>query len=169
MPEVVHQPGQGGQHLLGRNRIQRGRGLVEHEDARARGQHGADRHPLLLATGEVRSGRSRRSEQAEQVERLLDPAAHHVAVDAQRLHPVGQLLLDRVGDEGGDRVLADDADEVGEVAGAVGAGVPPVDEHRAATAAAAEVRDQPVDAAQQRRLAAAGRPDDEDQLSLVDR
>ena len=62
--------------------------------------------------------------EAEQVEGLLDPPAHHVGGHAQGLHAVGQLVLDDVGDEAGQRVLADDADDVGELARRVGAGVP---------------------------------------------
>ena len=49
------------QHVLGRDRVERRRGLVEHQDPRARGQHGADGHPLLLSTGELAEGRSRTS------------------------------------------------------------------------------------------------------------
>ena len=92
------------------------------------------------------SGAAAQLGQAEQVEGLLDPASHRGGLDAHRLHPVGELLLDGVGDEGGDRVLPDDADDVGEVAGPVRAGVPPVDHDRAAQPAAGEVRHQPVDA-----------------------
>ena len=54
--------------------------------------------------------------EAEQVERLLDAAAHDVRRQADRLHAVGELVLDHVGDEAGQRVLRDDADDVGELA-----------------------------------------------------
>ena len=59
--------------------------------------------------------RSRRAQvgDAEQVEGLLDPAAHGRRVEAELLHAVGQLLLDGVGDEAGDRVLADVPDRRG--------------------------------------------------------
>ena len=69
--------------------------------------------------------------QPEQVQRLLDPLAHDVRRDGQLLHPVGELLLDGVGDEAGGRVLADHADEVGELARRVRRGVPAVDEDAA--------------------------------------
>ena len=127
-----------------------------------------DRHPLLLAAGEVLQGAAAQLGQAEQVEGLLDPASHGGGLDAHRLHAVGDLLLDGVGDERGDRVLHDHTDEVGEVAGAVRAGVPAGDHDRAAQPAAGEVRHQPVDAPQQRRLPAAGGADDQDQLALGD-
>ena len=73
--------------------------------------------------------------------------------DAERLHAVGQLLLDRVGDEAGERVLPDVPDDVGEVARPVLAGVAAGDGHPAGQQPAGEVRHQPVDGAQQRRLA----------------
>ena len=44
---------------------------------------------------------------AHQVERFLDPFAHRDGGDAELFHAVGDLVLDPVGDEGGDRVLAD--------------------------------------------------------------
>ena len=47
------------------------------------------------------------------------PASHHVGGEAERLHSVGQLVLDDVGNEAGERVLPDDAHDVGEVAGPV--------------------------------------------------
>ena len=40
------------QHLLGRGRVQRGGGLVEHQHPRVHGQHRADGDPLLLAAGQ---------------------------------------------------------------------------------------------------------------------
>ena len=60
--------------------------------------------------------------EAEQVEGLLDAAAHHVGRQAERLHAVGELVLDGVGDEAGQRVLADVADDVGEFARRGGCG-----------------------------------------------
>ena len=51
--------------------------------------------------------------------------------DGELLHAVGELLLDRVGDEAGQRVLPDDADDVGELARRVVAGVAAVDGHPA--------------------------------------
>ena len=68
------------------------------------------------------SGRLRTLGQPEQVEGLLDPLAHHVGGQPERLHAVGELVLDGVGDEPGQRVLPDEADDVGEVARPVGRG-----------------------------------------------
>ena len=60
VPEVVHQPVQRGEHVLGRGRVERGGRLVEHQHPRVGGQHRADRDPLLLAAGE-RAQRPRRA------------------------------------------------------------------------------------------------------------
>ena len=65
----------------------------------------------------VRSARRRSAGDAQQVEHLLDPAPHHVRLGtASCSMPVGELFLDRVGDEARQRVLADHADDVGELA-----------------------------------------------------
>src|SRR5665811_310073 len=72
-----------------------------------------------LASREGAQGPLADISEAEQVERLLDPAAHDVTSHTERLHAVGELLLDGAGNEGGRRVLADDADDVREVAAIV--------------------------------------------------
>ena len=114
----------------------------------------------------VRSGAVAQLGDAEQVERLLHPLAHHGSGDGELLHRVGQLLLHGVGDEAGQRVLPDHADHVGQVAGRVVAGVAAVDDDPPGQVAAGEVRHQPVDRAEQRRLPRPGRPDDDAQLAL---
>ena len=119
-PEVVNEPGDGGEHLLGRGRVERGGGFVEHQDPGMGGEHGADGDPLLLAAGDLVQGAVAELGETEQIERLLDPLAHHVGGNGELLHAVGELLLDRVGDEPGQRVLPDDADDVGELAGRMG-------------------------------------------------
>ena len=128
--EVVDEPGDGREHLLGAGRVEGGGRLVEQEDPRVRGEHRADGDPLLLAAGQLAQRHVAQLGDAEQVEGLLDPLAHRRGGQPELLHPVGELLLDGVGDEPGQRVLADDADEVGEVAGPVVAGVAAVDAAR---------------------------------------
>ena len=73
--------------------------------------------------------------------------------DGQLLHAVGELLLDGVGDEACQRVLPDHADRLRELARRVVGGDPARRRARALDVAAGEVRHQPVDDAQQRRLA----------------
>jgi hypothetical protein len=43
-----------------------------------RGEHGADRDPLGLPTGQARQGSLTQLDEAQQVEGVLDPATHHV-------------------------------------------------------------------------------------------
>ncbi len=89
----------------------------------------------------VRSDRSRNSCQAQEVDRVLDPATHRLRRHAQVLHGVRQFVLHRLGDEAGQWVLRHVADDVGQVAGAVVPGRPAVDRDRAGERAPAEVRD----------------------------
>ena len=108
-------------------RVERRRRLVEHEHLRVRGEHRADRDALQLAAGQPVQRAVAQLGEAEQVERLLDPLAHDAGRDRELLHPVGELFLDGVGDAARERVLADDADDVGELARRVRARVAPVD------------------------------------------
>ena len=77
-PEVVHEPRDRGEHLLGRGGVERGCRFVEHEHARVRGQHRTDRDALLLAARQRAQRAVAQLGQSEQVERLLDALAHHV-------------------------------------------------------------------------------------------
>ena len=54
--------------------------------------------------------------QIEEVEDILDPTTHGVRRDADVLHGVGQLVLDRVGDEAGGGILTDHTHYVGQIA-----------------------------------------------------
>ena len=92
-----------------------------------RGEHRADRDALELAGRELVQRAVTKLGQAEQVERLLDALAHHVGRDRELLHAVRELLLERVGDAARERILGDDADEVGQLARRMRAGVATVD------------------------------------------
>ena len=103
--EVVHETGDRGEHVLGARGVQ-GRGrLVEDDDPGVGGEHRPDGDPLLLATGQLPQGGAAQVGDAQHVERLLDPLAHRRRAESELLHAVGQLLLDGVGDEAGERVL----------------------------------------------------------------
>ena len=168
-PEVVHEPRDRGEHLLGRGGVERRCRFVEHEHARVRGQHRADRDALLLTARQRAQRAVAQLGQSEQVERFLDALAHHVGREGELLHPVRELFLDRVGDEARERVLADDTDDVGELARWMRARLAPVHQYAAGEMAAGEVRDQSVDRAEQRRLPDTGAADHEHELALVDR
>jgi hypothetical protein len=165
-PKVMHQAGDRCQHLLGGNRIQRGSRLVEHQHARVSRQHRADRDPLLLAAGDLMQGPLAQLRQAQQIERLLHALTHHLGRDCQLLHSVGELLLDGVGDKPSERVLSDDADYVGQLTRRVRGRVTAGNRHPAGEGTAGEMRHQPVDRAEQGRLADARAPDHETQLPL---
>ena len=152
-PEVVDEPGEGSEHLFGSGRVECGGRLVEHQDPRVHREHGADRDALLLAAGECTEGTCPQRGDAQQVEGLLDPATHRLRIEAELLHPVRQLVLDDVADESGQRVLPDVADLVGQLARRPAADACPLDQHVTVERAAAEVRDQAVERAEQRRLA----------------
>ncbi len=166
--EVVHQPLEDGQHLLGRARVERRGRLVQDQDARVHGEHRADRDALLLPAGEGAQRAVAQVGEAEQVEGLLHPAAHDVAGQSQRLHAVGEFVLHRVGDEVCQRVLPHGADQVGEFARPVLAGVPAADGDPAVQHPAGEVRHQAADRPQQGGLAGARRPHQQAEFTLGD-
>ncbi len=142
--EVVHQPGQRRQHVLGSGRVEGRGGLVEHEHARMHRQHRPDRDPLLLPAGEGAQVAVAQVGDAQQVEGLLDAATHRGRLEPELLHPVGQLLLDGVGDEAGGRVLPDVADDVRALARRTLEDADAVEEHVAGEDAAGERGHQPV-------------------------
>ena len=167
--EVVHQPGDRGQHVLRGGRVE-GRGrLVEHQQSRMHGQHRADRHPLLLPARQGAQVSVPQVGDAEQVEGLLDPAPHGLGREPELLHAVGELLLDRVGDESGQRVLADVPDRVRPLPRRRVQHRHPVEQYVAPERAAREPRHQPGHHPEQGRLPGPGRPGDQDQLTLLDR
>ena len=166
--EVVDEPGQGGEHVLGGGRVEGRGGFVEDQDPRVHGQHRPDGDALLLAAGEPAQVARTQVGDAEQVEGLLDASPHGVGRQAELLHAVGELLLDRVGDETRGGVLADVPDVVGPLARRGADDARAVEEHVAGEAPARESRDEAADDAEQRRLARAGRSGDEHELALVD-
>ena len=163
--EVVHEARDRREHLFGAGGVERRGRLVEHEHLRVRGEHRADRDALQLPGGKLMQRAVAQLGETEQVEGLLDALAHDVGRDRQLLHAVRELFLDRVGDAARERILGDDADDVGQLARRMRARVAPVDRDSPAQLAAGEVRNEPVDRAEQRRLPAAGRADDDAQLA----
>ena len=167
-PEVVHEPGERGQHLLGRSGIEGGRRLVEHQQSRVHRQHRPDRDPLLLAPRQGAEVAAAQPGDAEQVEGLLHPASHRAGGQAELLHAVGELLLHAVGDEARGRVLSDVPDEMGAFTRRLVDHGASVDQHVAGQRAAGEPRDEPGHHAEQRGLADAGASRDQHQLALVE-
>ena len=166
--QVVDEAQDGGQHLLGRGRVE-GRGrLVEDQDPRTGGEHRADRDALLLPAGEVAQRPAAEIGDPQQVEGLLDAGAHRRGWHGELLHGVRELLLDDVGHEAVDGILPDEADEIRELARPVLPRIASAHDDPAGEGTAGEVRDKPVDRPQQRGLARARRSRDEAQLALGD-
>ena len=165
--EIVDESGEDRQHVLGRARIERRGGFVEDQDTRRCREHRTDRDSLRLTRRERCERSPSKCSDAEKVEHVLDAAAHHVGRDAEILHRVRELVLDGVGDEARGRVLADDADAVGELSRRCD-GRDAVNGHSSEQGTAGEVRDEPVHGSQQRRLPGARLSDDEEELALVD-
>ena len=122
---VVDEAGEGSQHLLGRDRVERGRRLVEHERPGRGGKGGADGDALALAARQCRDGPLAQRVQVQGVEHVFDPTTHRRRVDAEVLHGIGELVFDCVRDEARVGVLAHVADDIGEVPGTVLLGVRP--------------------------------------------
>ena len=131
-------------------------------------KHRPDGHTLLLATRESPQRPVAQVLEAEQIDRILHTAAHRIGGHPEVLHRVGQLVLDGLGDEAGQRVLADEADDVGQIARPVVLGRPAVDRDRPRQGPAAEVRDQAVDRPQEGRLARPRLPHDHTELTFGD-
>ena len=139
--QVVDEPVQRRQDLFGSHGVQSRRRLVENQHPWAGGQHGGDGDTLLLPSGQLPQAAIAQLGQAHDVEGLLEPPAHRGRLDAERLHSVGDLVLDRVGDEGGGRVLHDEADQVGQISRSVRPGVTSADDDRSGEGSAGEVGD----------------------------
>ena len=80
-----------------------------------------------MATGERAQRPIPQVLEAEEVDRVLDPPAHGFRRHAEVLHGVGQFVLDALGDEAGQGVLADEAHDVGQFPRPVLPGRSPVD------------------------------------------
>jgi hypothetical protein len=167
-PEVVVEAGQRRQDRLGAGRVELAGRLVEGQDARLQRQRRRDRDALPLPAGERRRRSLPQRRDVEQVEHLFDPLAHRRRRHAELLHAEGDLVVHPGGDELRFRVLKDEADDPAQGARSVQARVVAGDDDRAAEAAAAEMGHEAVQAAQQRRFAAARRPGDERERAVRD-
>ncbi len=104
------------EHVVGALGIELRRGLVEHERRRRRRERAGDDAPLLLASG--KGGRVAVAEvnDAERIERLLDPPPHRFGREPEVLEHEREVALHVVDDELRFRILGDEADDVGELA-----------------------------------------------------
>jgi hypothetical protein len=54
--------------------------------------------------------------QTEQIENVFNPSTHHIGRNTEVLHRIGQFIFNEVGHETGSRILAYDANDIGEIA-----------------------------------------------------
>ena len=151
--QIVDESGKGRQHFLGGGRIECRCRLVEHKNLGIHGEHRADGYPLLLAARQATKRATAQINNAQKVESFLHPAAHDLRCDAQLLHTVGKFVLDDVGDKAGQRILADEADQMGEFARRMIGRFHSIDGDGAVEMAAGEMRDESVEQTKQGRLA----------------
>jgi len=165
---VLRESAHGGEQLLGAHGVELRGGLVEEQKVRLRGDDSGEGDLLELASGEFRQRGVAQARKAEGDERLLDEAGDGVAVDAEVLEAEGDLALDGGHDGLVFGVLEDQAHPAGEVVWPRRARVELVHGDASGERAPVEVRDQTVQGAQQRRLAAAGAAEHEDHLGGLD-
>ncbi len=156
---------------LRRDRVERRRGLVEQDHLRLDGDRARDAEPLLLPAGEPERGALEAVldlvPDRGAAQRLLDSVVE-VVLHAEDAEPEGDVVVDRLRERV--RTLEDHADPPPDL-DRVDVGPVEVDAVVEQPAVDARARDEvvhPVQAAQERRLAAARRPDQRRDRVLVD-
>jgi hypothetical protein len=142
----------------------RGR-LVEQEQVRLEGERRGEGDTLELAAGELGRPATPQVERSDRLERTLDARADLRRRRAEVLEPEGDLVLDERHHDLVLGILEDGRDRPGEIRGAGRARVLTRDHHPSGEATAVEVRDEPGEGAQERRLPGAGGPEERDDLA----
>ena len=135
-------------------------GLVQQEEARLHREHTGDREALSLAAGQVRGGAIERVGEPHRVEGRTDPRPDLLARNREVLQPEGDVVAQRGQDRVGVRVLQDEARPP-----SLRGGESPVHGERAGLLAVLLIAQDAREAAQQGRLAGAGRAQQEDPLA----
>ena len=165
---LVGHPTQDGQQLRGGRGVQVGQRLVHDIELRPHHQDATHGHQLTLTARQRGRLPARQVSDAGPLEDLADPVADGLAGHGHVLGPEGQLRLDRRADDLSCRVLQDGADDLRQLPQAeLGHGTT-FDAHLASRCAVVGVRDEAVDAADERALAAARRPGHEEDLAGLD-
>ena len=157
-PKILVESVQRREHFLRAPRIELTRRLVEGQDRGLQRERSGDCHALPFSTRQRRDLPIPQRCDAEQIEYLLDSLAHRYRRHAELLHPEGEFVVDPARYELGLGILENEPREPGQYARAVVARVMAGDNDDSVERTAAEVRRQPVEAAQQCRFATAGRP-----------
>ena len=154
-PKILVETVQGCEHFLRAPWIELTRRLVEGQDRGLQRECCGDRHALPFPTRQRGDLAISQCGDPQQVEHLFDALAHRHRRHAELLHAEGELVVDAAGHELGLGILEDEPGETGQHARAVVARVMAGDGDDSVEGAAAEVRRQSVEAAQQRRFTAA--------------
>ena len=156
------------QQLLGGDRVELARGLVQEQDRLPHRQHRGDRHPLLLAARKHRRRPSRDRRGAHRGEGLACPHRDLARRVAEVLEPECGLAVGPLHHELGLGVLEDEPRMPGQLARPVIARVESGHDHPPAQLAAVEVRCEAERGPQERRLARAGAADEQHELARLD-
>lgn len=166
--EAIPQGDHRGEHLGRSIRIElRGR-LVQHQDPRLERERGRDCDPLTLASGERLDGAVAQPQETDQRERPLDARQHLRPRNGPQLERKRDLVLDPVDHHLCLRVLGHDPDQLAHGRRAVSRRRASGDLDPPSQPPACEVGHQPVQAAEQRRLAAAGWANHQCQLASTE-
>src|SRR5579884_406923 len=157
-PRGEPDPLQVAHHLVAGQRVEGAEGLVHQQQRRVVDQGAADRHALAHAPGQLPGVAALEAGQADAAEQLAGPADVRLAAEAAHVDRQQHVVLHRPPVE--QRVALEDDAEVGEW---TADGTAPDDDPAAGRGR------QPGDEHEQGALAAAGRPDDRDELALAQR
>ncbi len=162
--QVIVEAHQGAQHVFSRLGIELAGRLIQHQNARPQRQSRGDSQPLPLAARQGMQPPVAQRRQVEQIEHLFDASAHLVRRHGGVLQGKGDLPLDTVEHGLRLRILSYEANVAAEDTRPGLHGVKAGHAHLPGQHATAEVGHEAVEAAQQRRLARARRPGNQNEL-----
>ena len=153
---------------LGGGWVQLRRRLVEEEKPGPQGERRREANTLQLPAGELGGSPTRQVGHADLVERVGDARVYLVSRRADVLEPEGDLVRDRGEDDLILRILEYRGHHAGQFRGPRRPRVTAAHDDAALEAAAVEMRYQPGERTEQRRLARAGGSEHADDLALVE-
>ena len=157
-----------GEECLGAIGVELGRRLVEQQELRSQRERRGEADALQLPARELDRAAAREMRRADLTERDGDLRPDLLGRDGHVLETERDLVLDARHHDLVLRVLEDRRDDAGELGRAVRPGVQAADLDPAGEAATVEVRHEPRQRAQERRLAAAGGAEQRDDLARVE-
>ena len=147
-------------------RVELGGGLVQHQDFRLQRQDCSNCHALLFSPRQRADPPLSQLRDAHLIQHFLDAFAHGGRRQGKVLHGKGQLILDRVDDKLGFRILKNEADEIGHASRGQVDRIPAANLNAPCPAPSVEMRRKAIQAAQERRFARAGWTNNQYELAL---